>query len=118
LQPRDNRPGEARQAFEEAARLKPDYAPPHYRLGKLWIRSQHLEPAVKELEEAVHLQPDLAQAYYQLSRAYSLLGERQKSRQALETFKGLKKRESGEGEELTQEISKQLDSNPLGSTHQ
>jgi len=117
LQLRDNRPSEAQEAFAEAVRLRPDYAPPHYQLGKLWIRSHQSEAAARELEEAVRLQPDLAQAYYQLSRAYALLGENQKSRQALDTFNGLKKQEVDESQEFTEELSKQLDTPLLGTTH-
>jgi tetratricopeptide (TPR) repeat protein len=117
LRLRDNRPSEAREALEEALRLKPDYAPPHYQLGKLRIRSHQPEAAVRELEEAVRLQPDLAQAYYQLSRAYALLGEDQKSRQALDTFNRSKKQELDESGEFTQELNKQLDSPPQGTTH-
>lgn len=102
-------PLEARQAFAESIRLKPDFAPPHYQLGKLLARANQLEPAARELEIAIRYQPDLAEAYYQLSRVYPRLGENAKSQRALVAFSQLKKETADESSEFMEEVRKQLE---------
>ena len=106
---RDNRPDESQREFEEAIRLKPDYAPPHYQLGKLLVRSNQPERAVRELEAAVQHQADLAQGYYQLSRAYSLLGDQEKSAAALAAFDKLKKQEADDNQELMDSLRQEVE---------
>src|SRR5262249_12250596 len=107
---RDNRQGEAQEAFEKSIQLKPDYGPPHYQLGKLLARSgspDDTQRAISELEIAVRDQPDLAEAYYQLSRLYARLGQNEKSRQALDAFNHFKGEEK-EGEELANDVQLEL----------
>jgi len=72
--------------------LKPDYALPHYELGKLLAQSGHPHDALQELETAIQYEPRLVHAYYQLSRVAAALGQREKSSQALATFNRRKSR--------------------------
>jgi hypothetical protein len=67
--------------------LKPNYALPHYQLGKLLAHSD-AQAASQELEKAIEY--GLVQAYYQLSRVAATLGQKEKSAQALATFNHLK----------------------------
>jgi len=71
--------------------LKPDYALPHYELGKLLAQSGHPHDALQELETAIQYEPRLVHAYYQLSRVAAALGQREKSFQVLATFNRRKK---------------------------
>jgi tetratricopeptide (TPR) repeat protein len=105
---RDNRETEAQQAFEQAIRLKLDYAPPHYQLGKLFERSNQLKRAIEELEIAVRYQPDLAQAFYHLGRVYNRLGEKEKSEKALSTFRHFKQQPTTEDAEFVEGVQQEL----------
>jgi len=105
---RENRPEEAEKAFEAAVKLKPDYALPHYELGKLLAKEKQFVAAARELEEAVEFAPDLAGAYYQLSRVYESAGQAEKAESALAQFQKLKTSEKAEGQELAEDVTRLL----------
>jgi tetratricopeptide (TPR) repeat protein len=101
-------PAAAQQDFLKAVSLKPDYALPHYELGKLLAHS-HSQAALEELEKAISCEPGLAQAYYQLSRVASALGDKEKSAHALAVFNRLKKQEEGDERVLSEDVNGALE---------
>lgn len=64
---------EAVKAFEEAIRLKPDYAQAHYKLGVAFYNLDRFEEAVKQFKEAISLKKDYADAYFNLGQSLSKL---------------------------------------------
>ena len=96
--------------------LLPDSFEAHYGLAMAHLRDRNvedgrreLERAVRELEVAVQHQADLAQGYYQLSRAYSLLGDQEKSAAALAAFDKLKKQEADDNQELMDSLRQEVE---------
>jgi protein O-mannosyl-transferase len=74
---------EAIRHFQEAIRLKPDYANAHYNLGiALSMRGQNDE-AISQFQEAVRLKPDYTEAYYNLGTA---LGKKGRMDEAISNF--------------------------------
>ena len=69
-----------KHSLRKAIELAPNYALPHYELGKLLVQLNHLPAAAEELSQAVHYEPNLSAAYYQLSRVYARLGETEDQR--------------------------------------
>jgi uncharacterized protein HemY len=82
--------------------------PPHYQLGKLFERTNELKRATEQLEIAVRYQPDLAQAFYHLGRIYARLGEKEKSDQALSTFKQFEQLGASEASEFMEGAQQEL----------
>jgi predicted Zn-dependent protease len=96
--------------------LLPDSFEAHYGLAMAHLRDRNvedgrreLERAVRELEVAVQHQADLAQGYYQLSRAYSMLGDKEKSAAALAAFDKLKKQEADDNQELMDSLRQEVE---------
>lgn len=66
------RPSEAIAHFDEALRIKPDYAEAHNNLGILLVNTPgRMEDGLAQLEAAVRLRPDLAGAQFNLGAALS-----------------------------------------------
>ena len=55
--------------YQEAVRLKPDYAEAHYNLGNAFKEQGQLAAAVAQYQEAVRLKPDYADAHLNLGNA-------------------------------------------------
>jgi len=68
------KPAEAAAHFEQAVRLKPDYAGAHYNLGNALRESGRMPEAIEHLEQALRLKPDYADAHYNLGTALGLAG--------------------------------------------
>ena len=60
---------EALEHYEQALRIKPDYAPAHYDLGLMLWRAGKTREAVEHWEQALRSEPDLAAAHYTLGVA-------------------------------------------------
>ena len=60
---------EAVAHFEQAVRLKPDYAEAHYSLGTALMHSGRLPEAIEHLEHALRVKPDYAEARNNLGGA-------------------------------------------------
>jgi tetratricopeptide (TPR) repeat protein len=66
---------DAMEAYEQAIRLAPTYAPAHYNLGGIFIELGRPGFAEKEFEEAVRLDPNFAPAHFMLGVVYGALGK-------------------------------------------
>jgi tetratricopeptide (TPR) repeat protein len=92
------RPREAIDEAQEAARIDPGNPEPHWVLANLYLRAQardrsgrreSLTRAVQELEQMCKDAPQDERAYYALGGAYLELGETEKGIQAFEKFQDL-----------------------------
>jgi tetratricopeptide (TPR) repeat protein len=61
---------EAISEYQEAIRLKPDYADAHYNLGLALARKNQIDEAISQYQTALHLKPDSADAHYSLGIAF------------------------------------------------
>ena len=57
---------EAREQYEQALRLKPDYADAHYNLGNAFLKEGRLSDAIGHYEQALRIKPDYAEAHNNL----------------------------------------------------
>jgi tetratricopeptide (TPR) repeat protein len=65
---------EAKEHYEQALRLKPDYPETHNDLGVVSLREGKLSDAIAECQEALRIQPDFAEAHNNLGNALMGLG--------------------------------------------
>ena len=63
---------EAISQFQEAIRLKPDYAEAHNNLGIALGRKGQTDEAISQFQEAIRLKPDYAEAHNNLARALEM----------------------------------------------
>ena len=57
---------EAMGHYEQALRIKPDYAEAHYNLGNIFLQERKLSEAIGHYEQALRSKPDYAEAHYNL----------------------------------------------------
>src|SRR3990167_6017728 len=62
--------------FQEAVRLKPDYAEAHYNLGMAYGVVGKKDWAITQYKEALRLKPDYQRAHFSLAVEYSMGGQR------------------------------------------
>jgi hypothetical protein len=74
----------AREEFQAALRLNPDYSFAHNNLGVLLIREGRPTDARRWLETAIRLDPKYTEAYGNLGTAYEAMGDLPSARQAFE----------------------------------
>ena len=65
---------DAKKEFEEALRLRPDYAKARNGMGAVYFRSREMPEAAREFEEALKADPSLAEAHLNLGVALSRMG--------------------------------------------
>ena len=61
---------QAAKIFEEAIKLKPDYAEGHYHLGNAYFEAGEAKKAIEAYKKAIRFRPDYALAYNGLGTAY------------------------------------------------
>jgi len=61
---------QAAKIFEEAIKLKPDYAEAHYHLGNAYFEAGEAKKAIDAYKKAIRYKPDFALAYDGLGAAY------------------------------------------------
>jgi tetratricopeptide (TPR) repeat protein len=66
---------QAVSAYEEAIRLKPDYANAWNNLGAAYYGLGQYQQAISSEQEAIRLEPDSAESWYNLGPAYHSLGQ-------------------------------------------
>ena len=66
---------EAINQYQEAIRLKPDFADAHYNLGNVLGRKGQLDEAISQYQEAIRLKPDFAEANNNFGFALGLKGQ-------------------------------------------
>jgi tetratricopeptide (TPR) repeat protein len=66
---------EAISQYQEAIRLKPDYAEAISKLGTALGEEGRTDEAISQLQEAIHLKPDYADAYNSLGTALCMKGQ-------------------------------------------
>jgi len=72
-----------------AVEARPDWAKPHFYLGKTLAALGELSAARTELEAAARIEPDLSQHQYQLAQVYRRLGNVEKAEQHLARYREL-----------------------------
>ncbi|RJQ49712.1 MAG: tetratricopeptide repeat protein [Nitrospiraceae bacterium] len=65
---------EAKEAFKQAIRLRPDHAVSHFKLGMVYGILNSEMDEIEAYKQAIRLKPDYAEAYYNLGKAYGKLG--------------------------------------------
>ena len=60
--------------YEQALRLKPDYAETHNNLGIDLAQAGKIEEAIAHFEQALRIKPDYAEAHYNLGNALAQVG--------------------------------------------
>ena len=89
LTERQNGAREAEPFFRRAVAVRPDWAKPHFYLGKLLASLNDLEGARAEMETAVQLDETKSQHHYQLAQLYGRLKETQKAKEHLTRYQVL-----------------------------
>lgn len=83
---RENRLDDARTAFQEALRLKPEHAAANLYLGTVYLLLKNYEIAAIHLERSANAMPDMFDAARQLAALYFLRGEYARAEARLKPF--------------------------------
>lgn len=67
---KENKYAEARQQYEKAIQLKPDYLQAYFNLGLLFVAETQLERAIVQFNHALALNPQSVEAHWQLAFIY------------------------------------------------
>jgi tetratricopeptide (TPR) repeat protein len=89
LASRETREREAERFYRRAVEARPDWAKPHFYLGKTLAALGQLGAACTELEAAARIEPDQSQHQYQLAQVYRRRGNLTKSEQHLARYREL-----------------------------
>ena len=65
---------EGTEYYEQALRIKPDFAAAHYRLANALFQTGKPKEAISHLEQALRIKPDYAEAHNDLAVAFSQVG--------------------------------------------
>lgn len=96
----------AEEYLKRAISLKPDYAPTHLELGKLYAARSDVRDAISQLLEAIRIDPKSALSHYQLGQAYRKTGNLQLAQQELAQYSVLSQKERSEMAHHQSEIKK------------
>ena len=80
---------EAEQYFRKAVAARPDWAKPHFYLGKALIALGDINGARAEMETAVRLDEGKSQYHYQLAQVYRRMRETEKAKQHMARYQVL-----------------------------
>jgi len=84
---------EAERLLRQSIRIQPRSAASRIAMGKLQNQLDKPAQALEEFRAAIEFDPDKPAAQYQLALTYRKLGQVEKSRQALATFKNMKSKQ-------------------------
>ena len=87
---------EAVEALQASIRANPEFAPARSQLGRLLLRRNDVDGAVRELEKAVALDANATAALYNLGQAYNRKGDRQRAAELLARVSKLNAAERGD----------------------
>jgi tetratricopeptide (TPR) repeat protein len=93
LASRRDRTDQAEQSFRSSIAARPDWAKPHFYLGKIRVAKGDFAEARKEMETAVRLEGSKPEYHYQLSRVYLKTGEAEKAAEQEDLYRKLAARE-------------------------
>jgi tetratricopeptide (TPR) repeat protein len=80
---------EAEQYLRRAIQARPDWAKPHFYLGKTLASLGDSQEAIAELEAAVRLDESKSEYHYQLAQLYRRLGETRKAAEHMAKYQAL-----------------------------
>jgi tetratricopeptide (TPR) repeat protein len=89
LAERQKGPREAESFFRQAVNSRPDWAKPHFYLGKVLVALKELEDGRSEMETAIRLDGGKSEYHYQLAQLYRRINEIQKAEQHLLRYQAL-----------------------------
>jgi len=87
---------EAVEALRASIRVNAAFAPAHSQLGRLLLRRDDVDGAIRELEKAIELDPGATAALYNLGQAYNRKGDRQRASELLARVSKLNAQERGD----------------------
>jgi tetratricopeptide (TPR) repeat protein len=87
---------EAIDALRASIRANGEFAPARSQLGRLLLKRNDLDGAVRELEKATALDPDATAALYNLAQAYIRKGDKTRAAQLLERVSKMNAAERGD----------------------
>jgi uncharacterized protein HemY len=99
----------AEASLRRAALLKPEYALPHYELGKLSAYAKRWDDARQAFEATIAADAGFTSAYYQLARVYAKLGEKEKSERMLADFTKLHQKEMDDSALMEEDAKSESD---------
>jgi protein O-mannosyl-transferase len=79
----ENKMEEAVNHYNEAIRIKPDFARAYHNRGVVWAGMGYYQKAIEDYNAAIRMMPDVAEIYNNRGIAYSLQG---KQRRAIEDY--------------------------------
>jgi len=77
-------------ALKDGIKLFPRVSQSHWLLGQAYLQLKEYPKAEENYQAAIAIQADYKEAYYGLASTYARLGQKDKSKQNMETFKRLK----------------------------
>ena len=87
---------EAINALRASIKANPEFSPARSQLGRLLLRSNDVDGAIRELEKAVALDPGATAALYNLGQAYNRKGDRKRAAELLAKVSKLNEAERGD----------------------
>jgi tetratricopeptide (TPR) repeat protein len=97
---------EAIEALRASIRANGEFAPARSQLGRLLLKRNDLEGAIRELEKATSLDPEATAALYNLAQAYIRKGDKARAAELLERVSRMNAAERGDdpGSELKRTV--------------
>jgi tetratricopeptide (TPR) repeat protein len=93
LDPAGPEASEAVDALMASLRARPDFAPSHSELGRIFLKRDNLDGAIRELETAIALDPESTAAIYNLAQAYRKKGDRTRAGELLSRLSAMNAQE-------------------------